>query len=300
MAGVVAVLGMVIAGPHGVGSLLLVATAAVAGLDALVAVQVTRRAVLTATVHPTDLVAGDRFGISVAAAGWPMPVMLVNPPGIPAGEVLVDPPGAGDLEGRTQRRGVVRTLVLPVRSKGLCGILTCTRAHHIRLPRPLEVGPRPIVPGASFPDLGGGWGDGGVGPTPDGELVRGLRDYVPGDRLRQVHWRATAHNGELVVKETEEPQAPVLHLVVDLGEGGAAGEAAAGRCAWYADEALRRGYQVTLTTVEDDLPLTDATPSMLQVNRRLARAGPGAPPAPRGLARGVRVLVVAPEGDSWP
>lgn len=300
VAGAVAVLAMTISGPRGLGSLLLLAAVAIVALDAVTGIQATRRALLTATVHPTDVVAGDRFGIHVAVRGWRVPLLLVDRPGLTTGELLVDPPASGTLEGRAGARGVVVTLVLSVRSRGLCGLLTCTRAHHVRLPRHLEVGPRPVVPAQPFPELGGGWGDGAAGPSPDGELVRGVRDYLPGDRLRQVHWRATAHTGELVVKETEDPQAPVLHLVLDLGAGGEAGEAAAGRCAWYAGEALRRGYQVTLTTVEDGHPLTDATPSMLLVNRRLARAGPGAPVRPRGVARGVRVLLVGPEGDSWP
>ena len=297
--GVVAVLAMTVSGPRGLGSILLFTAVAVVGLDALTGIQITRRVVVTATAHPTDLVAGDRFGIDVAARGWRMPLVLVNRPGIAVGELLVEPPASGTLEGQVDTRGVVDTLKLHVRSRGLCGLVTCTRAHNIRLARALEVGPRPVVPAQPFPDLGGGWGDGAAAPAPDGELVRGLRDYLPGDRLRQVHWRATAHTGELVVKETEEPQAPVLHLVLDLGPGGEAGEAAAGRCAWYAGEALRRGYQVTITTMEDSHPLTDATPSMLQVNRRLARTGLGAPPRPQGVAHGVRVLVVSPEGDSW-
>ena len=34
-----------------------------------------------------------------------------------------------------------------------------------------------------------------------GEELRGTRAYVPGDDLRQVHWKTTARAGELVVKE---------------------------------------------------------------------------------------------------
>lgn len=300
VAGAVPLLAMTMTGPRGLGSLLLLAAVAVVALDAVAGIQATRRALLTASVHPTDVVAGDRFSIDVAVRGWRMPLVLVNRPGLSTGDLLVDPPASGTLEGRAGARGVVATLELPVQGRGLCGLLTCTRAHHVHLPRALVVGPRPVVPAQPFPEMGGGWGEGAAGPSPDGELVRGVRDYLPGDRLRQVHWRATAHTGELVVKETEEPQAPVLHLVLDMGDGGETAEAAAGRCAWYAGEALRRGYQVTLTTVEDGHPLTDATPSMLLVNRRLARAGQGSPPRPRGMASGVRILVVGAGGDSWP
>ncbi|MEB3203126.1 MAG: DUF58 domain-containing protein [Candidatus Sericytochromatia bacterium] len=39
--------------------------------------------------------------------------------------------------------------------------------------------------------------------VPEGELVRGTRDYRPGDPLRAIHWRGTARRNRLVVKETE-------------------------------------------------------------------------------------------------
>lgn len=302
MAGLVAGAGLFLAGPRGLGGLLVFAVGAVVVLDTVVAVQATRQVVITGRVHPYDVVTGDRFAIEIDVRGRSLPVVLHLPGGGAGSTLVVEPPAAGTLDGRADRRGVTRVVQLGVRSSGLCGLITCTRLHRVPLPRQLEAGPRPVAPDAPFPDLGGGWGEGAVAVAHDGELVRGLRDYLPGDRLRQVHWRATAHTGELVVKETEEPQAPVLHLVLDLGAGGAAGEAAAGRTAWYAGEALRRGYQVTLTTMEDGHPLTDATPSMLQANRRLARAGSGsgAPPRPKGVARGVQVLVVADTGDTWP
>ena len=299
MAALVVGAGLFLAGPRGLGGVLLCSVGAVVVLDVLVAVQATRRIVISGQVHPFDVVAGDRFAIEIDVRGR-LPVVLHLPGGRSGSTLVVEPPAAGTLDGRADRRGVTRVIQLSVRSSGLCGLLTCTRAHRVPLPRQLEAGPRPVAPGVAFPELGGGWGEGAVAPAADGELVRGLRGYVPGDRLRQVHWRATAHTGDLVVKETEEPQAPVLHLVLDLGAGGDAGEAAAGRTAWYGAEALRRGYQVTLTTMEDGHPLTDATPSMLQVNRRLARTGTGAPPRPKGVARGVRVLVVSDTGDTWP
>lgn len=300
VAAVVVGFAMLVAAPMRLGSLLLVGTMAVVALDAVVAVQATRRAVMSATTRPTDAVVGDRYAIEVTVTGPALPV-LVNLASEPESRpVLVVPPTSGRFERTARARGVFRVLQLSAVSSGLCGLLSCSRTHLVHLARPLEVGPRPVVPAQPFPELGGGWGEGTAGAAPDGELVRGLRDYVPGDRLRQVHWRATARHGELVVKEVEEPQAPVLHLVVDLGAGGDDGEAAAGRGAWYAREALLRGCQVTLTTVEDGHPLTDATPSLLAVNRRLARAGRGTPPRPQGVARGVRVLVVSDEGDSWP
>lgn len=299
VAALVVGVGIFVSGPRGLAMVLFLGVGAAVALDVVVAVQATRRVVVAGHVHPCDVVVGDRFAVELDVRGRSLPVLL-DLPGGEASKLVIHPPATGSLDGHADRRGVTRQVILPVRSTGLCGLVSCTRTHRVSLPRPLETGPRPVPPGTPFPELGGGWGEGAVASAADGELVRGLRDYLPGDRLRQVHWRATAHTGALVVKETEEPQAPVLHLVLDMGEGGEPGEAAAGRTAWYAGEALRRGYQVTITTMEDGHPLTDATPSMLQVNRRLARTGPGTPPHPKGLARDVRVLVVSAEGDSWP
>ena len=130
--------------------------------------------------------------------------------------------------------------------------------------------------------------------------MRGVRDYVPGDPVRRVHWPTTARRGDLVVKEVEEPGAPRLVVVLDLGGGAAAGEAAAGRAAWYAYEALRRGYEVVLATAEPGGPVTGPLGPASDVNQRLARAarGTGQPPPLRpGRAA---VVTVTPEGDSWP
>lgn len=42
-----------------------------------------------------------------------------------------------------------------------------------------------------------------------------LREYVRGDDLRRVHWKATAHVGELMVREQVDPVRPDTTLVLD-------------------------------------------------------------------------------------
>ncbi|HUX88160.1 MAG TPA: DUF58 domain-containing protein [Chloroflexota bacterium] len=55
--------------------------------------------------------------------------------------------------------------------------------------------------------------------------VSGTREYQPGDPVRHVHWRSTAHAGRLMVKEFDlEPIADIwlildLHAEVQRGEG---------------------------------------------------------------------------------
>ena len=49
-----------------------------------------------------------------------------------------------------------------------------------------------------------------------GSQVVSTREYRPGDSLRQIHWRSTAHLGKLVVKEFAEEDQPTLTVALDL------------------------------------------------------------------------------------
>jgi uncharacterized protein (DUF58 family) len=65
----------------------------------------------------------------------------------------------------------------------------------------------------------GGWG--GDQARRRGVLVRevsdsGVRDYLPGDSLKRIHWRASAHQDSLVVRQMEAAAAPDWWIVVDL------------------------------------------------------------------------------------
>ncbi len=51
-----------------------------------------------------------------------------------------------------------------------------------------------------------------------GEII-GLRDYRPGDALRQIHWKSWAHTGRPVVKELQESTASQIALFVDSSPG---------------------------------------------------------------------------------
>lgn len=284
------------------GFFLFLAAVLLLAVDAVVAVRVTRRVRLTGAASRTDLVVGDPFSVTVSVSGPQLPVVLALRGA--GGLMAAEAPASGDVSGTAGVRSVVRRLPVEVTSHGLCGLVGCVRLHTVELARPIEIGPRPLPPAHPLPELGGGWGEGVAVPSAAGDLVRGVREYLPGDRLRQVHWRATARHGQLVVKESEETQAPLLHVVLDLGGGGPAGEAAAGRAAWYGGEALRRGYQLVLTTWESGRTVTAPAPSPVMLNRRLARAERGTPrpvegPGPRARVPG-RVLLVSDQGDSWP
>lgn len=44
----------------------------------------------------------------------------------------------------------------------------------------------------------------------------GTREYRPGDNLKYIHWPATAHNGELIIKEFQQHTTSRIVIVIDL------------------------------------------------------------------------------------
>jgi uncharacterized protein (DUF58 family) len=48
-----------------------------------------------------------------------------------------------------------------------------------------------------------------------GTELFGVREYRPGDSLRRIHWRLSARQGELVVREFEPPGVQTLGIFVD-------------------------------------------------------------------------------------
>lgn len=47
--------------------------------------------------------------------------------------------------------------------------------------------------------------------------LRGIREYVPGDRLSHVHWKTSAHTGDFKVKQFEPETKPEFTVIVDYG-----------------------------------------------------------------------------------
>jgi uncharacterized protein (DUF58 family) len=266
-------------------------------LDLVLAVVATRRVRISVTASPVNAYVGDRVPFTVALDGPSLTFYVKSL--VPGGLEAVTPPGSGAFLSFVDRRQVVGSLVVEVMGSGLCGLVTCARRTPVPLPAPLHVGPRPLAPPHPFPELFGAWGEGVPRPAAVGDVVRGVRDYVPGDPVRRVHWPSSARRGDLVVKEVEDPAAPRLIVALDLGGGGLGGELAAARAAWYAHEALGRGYEVVLATVEPGGAVTASVGPPTDVNQRLARADRGALPAP-AAGPAAAVVLVTPQGDSWP
>jgi uncharacterized protein (DUF58 family) len=115
------------------------------------------------------------------------------------------------------RRGVIRLHDLRVALPdpfGLfqkCAKVKAPAATLMVLPRRHPLPPIQLPGGAAF-KITGETNTNAIGNS--GEFV-GLRDYRPGDPLRQIHWKSWARTGRPIVKELEDTFYPRYGLVLD-------------------------------------------------------------------------------------
>jgi uncharacterized protein (DUF58 family) len=114
----------------------------------------------------------------------------------------------------------------------------------------------------------------------------GLREYQPGDSLRQIHWPITAHTGSLHVRLMEGVSASDWWILLDLDEQAQVGEGSESTeefgvilAASLADKGLKEGRQVGLVVNGEELDwLTpkagDQQRSKILRKLALARLGP--------------------------
>jgi uncharacterized protein (DUF58 family) len=219
--------------------------------------------------NPTDATVGHPVTIELDVHA-PMRVELIEPPG----KTTVLAPGSRRLELMPARRGLLSEVVLAVGSAAPFGLLWWRKRVVIALPRALWVAPSPDQPDATM-ILGAEAGAAIERARPRDSRTgepRGVRPYVSGDPRRHVHWLATAHRGELMVREAERPDAAVPQVRVLLPDNGPAGDAVAARGMATMLGLLARTSPVILTTIERDGLRTEAVYRALEAGRRLARA----------------------------
>jgi len=156
---------------------------------------------------------------------------------VPARLVIVPP-----------RRGVISTITLRLGTAAPFGLLWWSRDQILELPRPLYVAPKARAHSAAVretPSLKEGSRT--PRPTLSGDL-RGVRPYQHGDGRRRVHWHASAHTGDLMVRESEmRTDDPVLAQ-------------------------MNAGRTVVLETTEPTRRVVAPVTDRLTAGRRLARA----------------------------
>lgn len=94
-------------------------------------------------------------------------------------------------------------------------------------------------------------------PWPSGLEFYGMREYVPGDDLRRIVWRASARTGKIMVREAEQGITDKITFILDTNRGSHSRdgeglsesfEAGVSACASLAVRHLREGYEVKFVT----------------------------------------------------
>ncbi len=243
------------------------------------------RRVRLAASSPTDLVVGQVADLEVEASGvrTPFEVRALDPAGSWHRAVA---PASGTVDHLADRRGVFHLVRFEVRISAPIGVFEARRVVSVVLPRPVEVAPRPLDvdwrPAGAPVELGEQVGGRGGGA---GDVVRSVRPYTPGDPAHLVHWPSSARTGTVVVRELEPPVPVGQAIVLDLRDLGPDTERAAAYALGAAWAVLASGGELVLCTAEVFGPAAGRVRSVLEANRRIARAVPGEPGA-------------APEG--WP
>lgn len=156
----------------------------------------------------------------------------------------------------TVRRGTVPVGPLTLTRQGLLG-LAAARSRHGRAVQ-VTVLPRLLV--ASGPPPGVRRGHAGADERVEhgGTDLVGLREYVPGDDLRRLHWATSARTGTLMVREDADPSQPHLTVLVDdraTSYDGDAFEEAVDTAASLTAAALADGSPVRVMTATGGLDL---------------------------------------------
>lgn len=256
---------------------------------------------LRVSTVPNDGAAGQPSDLGVEASS-----RVRLSPVDPAGPACFVGPGRGpeaaDGDPLTlvpRRRGVVSSITVDVASAAPFGLMWWTRRVRLALPSELHIGPK-LGPAISLPrhedDRSGDSTH--RSPRDIGE-PRGVRPYRPGDSRRWVHWPATAHSGELMVREMEGPTAEPVVVVVTLPPDEDAAEAVAEQAFGTLVALFDRGTSVILTTTEAGGHRTDTVADRRSAGRRLARAvTPGRASVEAGIQVTMGDLLGAHEGVS--
>jgi uncharacterized protein (DUF58 family) len=146
----------------------------------------------------------------------------------------------------THRRGLVPIGPLHVVRRDPLGLITLARAYGettvVRV-HP-KVHPLRATPAGLTRSL-----DGNADKIPHGTITFDtLREYVPGDEMRRVHWRSSAKVGELMVREQLDTAEPTIVVLLD--------DRAAAHQGDSFEDACEAAASIVVAAVREDLPVS--------------------------------------------
>jgi uncharacterized protein (DUF58 family) len=171
-----------------------------------------------------------------------------------------------------QHRGVYDRVTVEIATAAPFGLQWWTRRTTLTLSATLYVAPhlgRPLPVNVQDRDP---TGDSARRSSDHAGDPRGVRTYRSGDNRRYVHWPATAHTGELMVRELERPAAEPVTITVTLPPDSEEAERISERAFATVLLLLDRGRPVVLGTTEAAGPRSAVVSERRQAGRRLAQA----------------------------
>jgi uncharacterized protein (DUF58 family) len=241
------------------------------------------RARVEVTAAPGDATAGRPVDITLTSRSR-MRIQPLSPEG-PAsfvGPRRGDRGGDGTVTLLPARRGVHEQVVLEVATAAPFGLQWWSKQVTLRLSHGLVVAPRRGTPlPLPYRDDERHGDDGRGVPAPAGDL-RGVRPYRRGDLPAHVHWPATAHSRELMVRDMELPRARPVTVAAHLPADPDRAERIAEQALATVVLLLDKGSEVVLETTEASGPVVQQVADRVGAGRRLARAVAGAEADPAG------------------
>ena len=218
---------------------------------------------------PRDATRSEPFEIDFAA-NHPLRCTPCLPQGQPT---VLEPSGAKGVVVTPPHRGTLTSVRVSLATAAPLGLLWWSVERRVTLPTGVTISPE-LSQGSVIGSEATGDEEGHGRPVLalTGDL-RGVRPYRHGDSRRRVHWRATAHTGGLMVRETEQvPDTPV-RIVADLSDDPTRADEQASDVLGAVADLLAAGKRVMLDTVEDGRRVSAMVADRRSAGRRLARGG---------------------------
>lgn len=181
---------------------------------------------------------------------------------------------------RPMRRGIFRWSDVEVIGTDALGLVTTSKIYTTE-PTELVVYPAKFAVSLALKPVSGtgGMTDAEAGKYRGSGLEpRGVREYVPGDPQRHVHWPSSARHGSLMVKEFESGAELSASFLIQLEKGTEVGEmlttleAMCGHAVFLAESFFKLGASVQFPLLNDRaVPGMAAHERLRQINELLAQ-----------------------------